>query len=124
MIDHDPRQELAPASLALRGLCPRCGKGKLFRGWVRFAERCSACDLSFSQFNVGDGPAAFLILIVGAVVTVGALVTDAVLEPPWWVHLVWVPVAVLLTAPGLRLGKILLLAQEYQHKAREGQIVQ
>ena len=73
---------------------------------------------------MGDGPAAFLILIVGAIVVVGALVLDGVAEPPFWVHLVWIPVAALLTMGGLRLAKAWLLAQEYRHRAREGRIVE
>ena len=43
-------------------------------------------------------------------------------EPPWWVHLVWIPVATILTIGGLRLAKAWLLAQEYKHRAREGRI--
>lgn len=94
----------------------------MFDGWVRFAHKCGSCGLDFDSFNVGDGPAAFLILIVGAVVTVGALVVDGAFAPPWWVHLVWVPVAAALTIGGLRLAKAWLLAQEYRHRAREGRI--
>lgn len=94
----------------------------MFDGWVRFAHKCGSCGLDFDSFNVGDGPAAFLILIVGAVVTVGALVIDGAFAPPWWVHLVWVPVAAALTIGGLRLAKAWLLAQEYRHRAREGRI--
>ena len=109
---------------ALRGNCPRCGAHGLFAGWVKFAHKCRACGLDFDAFNVGDGPAAFLILIVGAIVTVSALVLDAAAEPPWWVHLIWIPIAAALTIGGLRLGKALLLAQEYKHRAREGRIVE
>ena len=94
----------------------------LFDGWVGFAKRCSNCGLDFDSFNVGDGPAAFLILIVGAIVVVGALVLDASAEPSWWVHLVWIPVAAALTIGGLRLAKAWLLAQEYEHRAREGRL--
>ena len=50
---------------AARGQCPSCGAPTLFDGPVRFAARCRACGLDYSQFNVGDGPAAFLTLIVG-----------------------------------------------------------
>jgi uncharacterized protein (DUF983 family) len=103
-------------------VCPRCGAPDLFAGSVRFAPLCSTCELDFAQFNVGDGPAAFLILIVGAVLVIGALLLDGVAEPPWPVHLVWIPIGLVLTAGGLRLAKGLLLAQEYRHKAREGRI--
>ena len=113
-----------PLKVAAAGECPRCGAHTLFSGWVRFAARCRVCGLDYSAFNVGDGPAAFLILIVGAIVVTGALVLDAAAEPPWWVHLVWVPVAAVLTIGGLRIAKGWLLAQEYKHRAREGRIAE
>ncbi|MEO7634507.1 MAG: DUF983 domain-containing protein [Sphingomicrobium sp.] len=116
--------EPAPLSAALAGQCPRCGAPGVFAGWVKFAQRCRGCGLDYDSFNVGDGPAAFLILIVGAIVTVSALVLDARAEPPWWVHLIWVPVTAALTIGGLRLGKAWLLGQEYRHRAREGRIVE
>jgi uncharacterized protein (DUF983 family) len=114
--------EPTSAQAALTGACPRCGARTLFAGWVRFAPRCRSCGLDFAAFNVGDGAAAFLILIVGAVVVIAALVLDAAAEPPFWVHLIWVPVAGLLTVGGLRLAKAWLLAQEYRHRAHEGRI--
>ena len=114
----------SPVVSALAGDCPRCGARTLFKGWVRFADRCRGCGLDFSSFNVGDGPAAFLILIVGAIVVAGALFLDAAAEPPWWVHLVWIPVAAALTIGGLRVSKAWLLGQEYRHRAREGRIAE
>jgi uncharacterized protein (DUF983 family) len=96
----------------------------MFAGWMRFADRCRACGLDLSSFNVGDGPAAFLIFIVGAITVVGALLVDGAFSPPWWVHLVWIPVAAGLTIGGLRLSKGWLLAQEYKHRAREGRIAE
>lgn len=113
-----------PTSLtvALRGLCPRCAAPGLFAGWIRFGDRCRNCALDFTQFNVGDGPAAFLILIVGAVLVIAALTVDAMFEPRWWVHLVWLPIGLALTTGGLRLAKGFLLAQEYRHRAREGRM--
>ena len=90
---------------------------------MQFASKCERCGLDFSQFNVGDGPAAFLILIVGTVLTVGALLLDAAAEPPWWVHLVWLPVGLVLTLGGLRFAKAWLLGAEYRNRAREGRIV-
>ena len=112
-----------PSSVAAAlGGCPRCGSRTLFEGWVRFAPSCRACGLDYGSFNVGDGPAAFLILIVGALVVVAALLLDAAAEPPFWVHLIWLPVAAALTIGGLRVAKGWLVAQEYRHRAREGRI--
>jgi len=111
------------AGASLKGLCPRCAERTLFRGPVSFHDSCRACGLDFTAFNIGDGPAAFLILIVGAIVAVGAIVLDLATNPPMWVHLVWVPVGALLTVGGLRVGKAALLFQEYKHQAREGRLV-
>ena len=108
---------------AVAGTCPRCGARTLFNGWVRFADKCRGCGLDFASFNVGDGPAAFLILVVGAILTVGAITVELAFEPPFWVHLVWLPLGLGLTIFGLRFGKALLLAQEYRHRAREGRLL-
>ena len=120
------RESEVPSSLqaAVAGDCPRCGARTLFKGWVGFADKCSACGLDYSSFNVGDGPAAFLIFIVGTITVVGALVVDGAFSPPWWVHLIWIPVAAALTIGGLRVSKAWLLAQEYRHRAREGRIAE
>ncbi|RST29573.1 DUF983 domain-containing protein [Sphingomonas ginkgonis] len=111
-----------PLGTVLRGRCPRCREGRLFAGVVRFAERCSHCGLDFSRYNVGDGPAAFLILVVGAILTGGAVWLELAISPPFWVHAIWIPLGLGLTLGGLRLGKAWLLAQEYVHDAREGRL--
>ena len=104
---------MAALTAALQGQCPRCGERTLFAGATAFAPRCRACGLDFAAFNVGDGPAAFLILIVGAILTAGAITVELLFEPPFWVHLLWIPVGVALTLGGLRLAKALLIAREY-----------
>lgn len=106
----------------LAGLCPRCGAKTLFNGWINFAEKCRGCGLDFAGFNVGDGPAAFLILIVGAILVAGAITVELMFEPPFWVHLIWLPIGLGLTVFGLRVGKAVLLSQEYTHAAREGRL--
>ena len=62
------------------------------------------------------------ILIVGAILTVMAIFVDLTWSPPWWVHLVWIPVGLALTVGGLRTAKAWLIAQEFVHRAREGKI--
>jgi uncharacterized protein (DUF983 family) len=114
--------EPSPLVVALTGACPRCGARDLFGSWTGFAPVCGTCGLDFAGFNVGDGPAAFLIFIVGTILVVGAVALDLGLSPPWWVHLVWLPVGAALTIYGLRFAKGLLAALEYRHRAREGRM--
>ena len=72
---------------------------------------------------MGDGPAAFLILLVGALVTGLAIVLELAVEPPGWVHiLLWPPVILAAVLASLRVSKAALLALEYRHSAREGEI--
>ncbi|MEO9089525.1 MAG: DUF983 domain-containing protein [Rhodanobacter sp.] len=105
---------------ALFGLCPRCGAKTLFEGPVKFAPHCRACALDFARFNVGDGPAAFLTMIVGALIVVLALTLQLAAEPPWWVHvLLWVPLTTALVILGLRVSKAALLWSEFRQKAGE-----
>jgi len=113
----------APFDCGVRGLCPRCGAKTLFKGVVAFADRCPACGLDFAAFNVGDGPAAFLTLILGGIVTVLAIWLDLKVGPPFWVHVVlWVPLTIGGVVGSLRVAKGMLLALEYARGAREGRI--
>src|SRR6201988_717720 len=76
---------------ALRGLacrCPRCGKGKLYAGFLTLRPSCAACGLDFSFMDSGDGPAVFVIMIAGAIVVTAALITEVKYQPPFWVHAV------------------------------------
>ena len=108
---------------ALGGLCPRCGARTLFSGFATFAARCRACELDFSAFNVGDGPAAFLTLGVGGLITLLAVSLELSADPPFWVHiLLWLPLTTVLVVLSLRASKAMLLVLEYRNGAREGRI--
>ena len=109
---------------ALFGLCPDCGAKTLFDGPVRFRAKCASCGLDYGRYNVGDGPAAFLTLIIGALLIAIALTLDAVVRPPLWVHIIlWVPLTAAAVIYGLRVGKGALLASEHQRQAAEGRKV-
>ncbi|MHA6318053.1 DUF983 domain-containing protein [Altererythrobacter sp. CAU 1778] len=115
-----PEGQPAKREAALLGLCPRCGERTLFAGMVKFAPRCGNCGLDFDQFNVGDGPAAFLITIVGGIASALAIWVEIAFAPPFWLHIIlWVPLVFGLTVGGLRIGKGWLLQQEYRNRARE-----
>jgi uncharacterized protein (DUF983 family) len=112
-----------PIASGLHGCCPRCGEKTLFRSFLAFADRCPACGLDFTAFNVGDGPVVFLTLGIGALITALALWVEFSFEPGVLVHiLLWVPLTLVLTVLSLRVSKGLLLALEFRNKAREGRI--
>jgi uncharacterized protein (DUF983 family) len=112
-----------PVRAALRGCCPRCGKGRLFGSLLDFRARCDSCGLDYTAFNVGDGAAAFLIFGLGFLVVGLAMWFEFGAHPPWWMHaLLWPPLLVVLTIAGLRYGKAALLALEYRHEAVEGRL--
>ena len=118
-----PPAEPTIVAAGLKGLCPRCGAPTLFGGLIQFAPRCRACGLDFDRFNVGDGPAAFLPLIIGALVCVAAIVLELSVSPPWWLHVIlWVPVTIGLVIVSLRVAKGMLIASEYRNRAEEGHI--
>jgi uncharacterized protein (DUF983 family) len=111
------------AIAALLGRCPRCGQGKLFDGYLHIAPHCSICGLDYTIFDAGDGPAVFVILIVGAIVAGSALVVEVKYSPPYWVHgMLWIPLILILSFALLRFMKSLLLALQYKHKAGEGRL--
>ena len=89
---------------ALLCRCPRCGRGRLFTGLLTVRPRCETCGLDLSAQDAGDGPAVFVILILGAIVVGLAAVVEIVYSPPIWVHVVlWTPLtlggAILLLRP-------------------------
>lgn len=125
MTPDDPIQKGQPPiwRAALFATCPECGAPGLFDGLTAFRDRCAACGLDFRSYNVGDGPAAFLTLIIGTLLIALALTLDALVQPPLWVHvLLWVPLTAAAVIYGLRVGKATLLASEHQRQAREGRL--
>ena len=111
------------ASASLLGRCPRCGQGRLFAGYLTIAPACTVCGQDFSAFDVGDGAAALVILVVGAIVAGLALWTEFTFQPPLWLHAVlWAPVIAILTFVFLRVIKSALLVLQYKHKAGEGRV--
>ena len=103
--------------------CPRCGKGTLFDGPLTLSLRpeCEVCGQSYAFAENGDGPAVFVMLILGFLVLGAALIVEFRFKPPLWVHAVlWGPSTLALAFLLLRPIKGLLVAQQYKTKAEEG----
>ena len=115
---------VSPLSAGLGRKCPRCGKGDLFEGYLKVAKSCSYCGLDLTKQDSGDGPAVFIILVLGALVVPLVFLVEFRLEPPFWVHvLVW-PVVILGGALALLPpGKALLIALQFKNKASESGLV-
>jgi len=114
---------LPPTATGMRGRCPRCGEGRLFEGFLSVAPRCQSCGLDFSFADSGDGPAVFIMMIVGFIVVGLALVVEFTLHPPYWLHAVlWIPLVLGLSIGLLRPLKGLMIAQQYRHRAESGRI--
>lgn len=109
----------------LLGRCPGCGEGHLFQGPLTLAVRnkCDRCGLSYGFADSGDGPAVFVIIILGFLLMGAALIVEFRLSPPLWVHVVlWSPIAFLLGFGLLRPMKATLIALQYRNKAEEARL--
>src|SRR6202030_2022970 len=121
-----PDVVITPPNPILAGIacrCPRCGKGKMFSGFLGPKPRCEACGLDYAFVDAGDGPAVFVILFAGVIVVGAALVVETLYAPPLWVHAaLWLPLILVTTLAPLRAMKGVLIALQYHHKAAEGRL--
>jgi uncharacterized protein (DUF983 family) len=92
----------------------------LFAGFLTVAPSCTTCGQDLAKADSGDGPAVFVILIVGFLVGFAALATELVYHPPAWLHLViWLPLAAGLCLGLLRPLKGLMIAAQFANRAFE-----
>ncbi len=109
-----------PVIAGLTCRCPNCGEGALFEGFLKVSPRCAACDMDLGAADSGDGPAVFIILIVGTLMGFGALITEIAVHPPIWVHMIiWLPLTCILCLALLRPFKGVMLALQFHHRASE-----
>jgi uncharacterized protein (DUF983 family) len=105
---------------ALRCRCPRCGKGKLFKGLLTLQPACPICGLDFGQSDTGDAGAVIVIIVLGAIVLGLAFWVEFRFNPPLWVHailwpMVTLPLAILITRP----MKAALVALQFRTRPNE-----
>ena len=107
----------SPYVAGLRMRCPRCGEGPLFAGYLRIAEACTVCGLPLSKNDTGDGPAVFLIFIIGTVATAFVFLLDRWIPGlPYWIPVLSGSVLVIvMTLVMLRPSKAYVVALHYRH---------
>jgi uncharacterized protein (DUF983 family) len=109
-----------PFVAGLTGRCPACGEGKLFDGFTKVADRCETCSADLTPYGATEGPAVFIILIVGTLMGFGALITEVAFAPPVWAHLIiWLPLTCILCGLLMRPLKGVMVASQYRNKAAE-----
>jgi uncharacterized protein (DUF983 family) len=92
----------------------------LFAGFLRPTAQCARCGYALAAADSGDGPAVFVIMIVGFLIVFGALFTEVAYHPPVWVHLVvWLPLGAALSMILLRPLKGLMIAAQIRNKAAQ-----
>ena len=121
-MDENYYPDISPLKTGLSGSCPRCGRGRLFDGYLTVAPRCNSCGLSYAFADGGDGAAWFVMLFV-CIVGVGSILgVEVAYSPPFWVHaMIAVPLLIILPMLLLRPVKGVLLCQQWKTGAREGQ---
>ena len=82
----------------LRGTCPNCGIGHLFRNFLKVADTCNHCGEELHHHRADDAPPYFTMFIVGHIVVPLVLVVEKLWAPPLAVHFVmWTIVTLSLT---------------------------
>ena len=103
----------SPFRTGLACRCPRCGRGRLYAGFITLRPSCPECGLDY-------GPAVLIILVLGAGVVALALIVEAKFQPPLWVHAVlWIPVILGGAMGMLRPLKATMIALQFHHRAGE-----
>jgi uncharacterized protein (DUF983 family) len=115
--------KLEPIRTGIAGHCPRCGKGRLFDGFLKLRPGCDQCGLSYAFADPADGPAFFVICFGCIPAVTFALMLEILASPPPWVHLLTsLPFLLVTCVLPLRPLKGWLVCSQYFFKAGEGRI--
>ncbi len=77
--------------------CPSCGRGGMYRRYLKVADQCPSCGEELHHHRADDAPSYFTIVIVGHVVVSLLLAVEMAYRPPLWLHAaLWLPLTVLL----------------------------
>jgi uncharacterized protein (DUF983 family) len=102
--------------------CPACGRGALFDGVLRFRPSCDVCGADFAGAeDTGDGPAVFVIFLVGIFIVPIPVILSVAKGWPAWLSLgIFIPVIILVSVWLLRRLRASLFTQQWRKAAREG----
>ena len=96
-----PAKASEPLMRGLRGLCPACGEGHMFRKYLKVADACPKCGEELQHHRADDFPAYLDIVIVGHVLIPIVLAVETELAPPMWLSMTGWPLIALVATLGL-----------------------
>ncbi len=80
-------------------------------------DACPSCGLDYTRIDAADGPAVFLIFILGTLLVPAALLLDWLVAVPLWVHAVlWGMIALGATLGALKPLKAYIIALQFKHR--------
>ncbi len=93
----------------------------MFDGFLSLQKSCKTCELDYDFADSADGPAVFIMFIVGFIVVGLAMWVEFTFMPPIWLHLVmWFSLTIVLGLALARPLKGIMIALQYHHRAEEG----
>jgi uncharacterized protein (DUF983 family) len=99
----------------LRGRCPCCGKGSLFRAFLKVSDQCRECGEEFHHHRADDFPAYCVIFIVGHIIAPLMVSVEMAFAPSYWVHLaLWLPAGLGMTLGLLQPVKGFIVALQWR----------
>jgi uncharacterized protein (DUF983 family) len=116
-------RQVSPLKAGLLSRCPSCGEGPVYKGFLRFRDRCEACGADLTSADAGDGPAFFVMFAALMFIVPAAMIFELASAPPVWAHVVvWPPVTLTFCLTLLRPFKATLFALQWRHSAGEARL--
>jgi uncharacterized protein (DUF983 family) len=112
----DLRNETVEALMkGFRGYCPACGKGRMFRAYLKVADNCPACGEELHHHRADDFPAYLVIVITGHILVPIVLAVETIFAPSMWLSIpLWLTVAASVSAGLLQPIKGAVVALQWQ----------
>jgi uncharacterized protein (DUF983 family) len=117
VVETHQRNGMTALSRGLQCRCPACGKGRMFRAFLKVSDHCPACNEELHHHQADDAPAYFDMLIVGHVVVPIVLSVEIAFAPPYWVHAaLWLPLTLVLAIGILQPIKGAIVAWQWANR--------
>jgi len=114
----DEHRSVGTAMLrGMMGRCPYCGRGRLFRAYLKVADNCPACGEALHHHQADDAPPYFTMTIVGHIVIAAVLAVEVSFHPPIWLHLsIWIPLTLVLSLVLLPIVKGAIVGMQWANR--------